>query len=65
MAKDLIRNLIQVNPFDRLSAEEALLHPWIRADEDFFFSPSAKKELDSELKVEDDEPLSGKHYLTS
>jgi serine/threonine protein kinase len=46
MAKDLLKNLIQINPFDRLSAEEAMLHPWIRADDDFFFP---------NLKIEDED----------
>jgi serine/threonine protein kinase len=48
MAKDLLKNLIQINPFDRLSAEEAMLHPWTRADDEFFF-PNLK------IDDEDDE----------
>jgi len=40
--KDFISQLLQVNPQDRMSAEEALNHPWIQSD----FLPCAKKNLD-------------------
>ncbi|KAF7647603.1 hypothetical protein LDENG_00169750 [Lucifuga dentata] len=30
MAKDFIQKLLQKNPTDRMTAEECLLHPWIK-----------------------------------
>jgi calcium/calmodulin-dependent protein kinase I len=33
-AKDLIAKLLVVNPLERLTAEQALAHPWLTTDED-------------------------------
>lgn len=42
-AKNLIKNLLNINPYERISTEEAMEHPWLNAhkmqsnDDDAFF----------------------------
>ena len=33
-AKDLIKKMLEINPGNRLSAEEVLKHPWMKMDLD-------------------------------
>ena len=48
-AKDLISKLLVVNPLDRLTAEQALAHPWVVSDE-AKLAGSALQRAQAELK---------------
>ena len=47
-AKDLIQHLICVNPEERLTAKQALKHPWFTR----FYEPDLKREVREEVKFE-------------
>lgn len=46
-AKDLIRKLLEIDPAVRLSAEQALEHPWIKADDTTLANYNLDKNLDA------------------
>ena len=47
-AKDLIQHLICVNPEERLTAKQALRHPWFTK----FYEPDLKREVKEETKFD-------------
>eukprot|EP00514_Thraustochytrium_sp_LLF1b_P003038 CAMPEP_0184523706 /NCGR_PEP_ID=MMETSP0198_2-20121128/9050_1 /TAXON_ID=1112570 /ORGANISM="Thraustochytrium sp., Strain LLF1b" /LENGTH=347 /DNA_ID=CAMNT_0026914801 /DNA_START=485 /DNA_END=1528 /DNA_ORIENTATION=+ len=55
-AKDLIRQLLEVNPKTRLSASEALVHPWVSGQtaspEQILSSPKHLPRLRSPMKIQ-------------
>lgn len=56
--KDLVGSLVRVNPSERLSAQEALNHPWFTAScktEDVFNLSSAKSNMSARNKLKDTE----------
>jgi len=50
-ARCLIRSLLTVNPSDRLSAEEALQHPWFTAVESVAISPAVTNQASDDSVV--------------
>lgn len=50
--KDLVRSLVRVNPVERLSAQDALLHPWFTTcTKDVINLSSAKSNMSARNKL--------------